>query len=529
MAVALVQKTAQQIFSGVSTTSRTITGVTSGNLVVCLITAASQPNPTNPPAIATPSGWTVAENPLGPGPSTDAYRPVNAIFYKANAASGSHTADFSGASTLPIDSYGAITLFEVSGCDTSSPLDTHNTTTSTSAAGSGSTPSVTNTVADAIAFAIGHPDSQSVSNLSFPPSSGYTDSDHSTNNSTDAAYDFGYKVLSATGSQSASWTWTGTSHFSGTIAIFKAAAGGGGVSGTAAWTEANDTAALTGTARVSGTSSWTEANDAAAVTGSVRVSGTAAWTEANDAAALTGSATVSGTAAWTEANDAAAIAGSATVGGSASWTEASDTAALTGTVGSAASGSLSWTEADDSAALTGSLTVSGSSAWTESSDTASLTGTVGTPVTGTASWTEASDTSALTGALTASASVGWTEANDTFAQTGSLTVSGSASWVEANDTWSISAFLGSVSGSLAWTEEDDIYVITGPSSGGGGYDAKTKVRKRVNELNKKILQAQAEEAQEITQIAVTKAKSVVKSAPTQGFDEDEEEALMLLL
>jgi hypothetical protein len=65
-------------------------------------------------------------------------------------------------------------------------------------------------------------------------------------------------------------------------------------------------------------------------------------------------------------------------------------------------------------------------------------------------------------------------------------------------------------------------------SGGGGYDdAKKKIRKRVNELNQKILQA---EAQEITETAVTKANSVVKSAPTeQGFDEDEEEALMLLL
>lgn len=68
-----------------------------------------------------------------------------------------------------------------------------------------------------------------------------------------------------------------------------------------------------------------------------------------------------------------------------------------------------------------------------------------------------------------------------------------------------------------------------PSSGGGRDDSKRKIRKRINELNKKILQAEAEEAQEITQTAVAKAKSAPKSAPTQGFDEDEEEALMLLL
>jgi len=63
-------------------------------------------------------------------------------------------------------------------------------------------------------------------------------------------------------------------------------------------------------------------------------------------------------------------------------------------------------------------------------------------------------------------------------------------------------------------------------AGGGRDDEKKKVRKRVNDLNKKILQA-SQEAQEITQ-AVTKAKSAPKSAE-QGFDEDEDEALMLLL
>jgi hypothetical protein len=67
------------------------------------------------------------------------------------------------------------------------------------------------------------------------------------------------------------------------------------------------------------------------------------------------------------------------------------------------------------------------------------------------------------------------------------------------------------------------------SGGGGGrYDSRAKVRKRVNELNRRILEAEAlEEAQQLTQ-AVTKAKSAPKSA-NQGLDEDEEEALMLLL
>lgn len=67
------------------------------------------------------------------------------------------------------------------------------------------------------------------------------------------------------------------------------------------------------------------------------------------------------------------------------------------------------------------------------------------------------------------------------------------------------------------------------SGRGGGYDAKAKVRKRINEANRRILEAEAlEEAQEITQAAVTKAKSATQSA-VQGADEDEDEALMLLL
>lgn len=222
MTVAFVQKTAQQLFSGVSTASRTITGVTAHNTVAALVTFASQPNPTNPAALPIPTGWTVAENPIGPGPDTSPYRPVNAIYFKADAASGSHTIDFSGAAALPTDSYGAITLIEFSGCDTTSPLDTHGTTSAMTGT-SGSTSAVTNSIADAVALVIGHPDSNGVSSLSFPPSSGYTDLDHSTNNSADAAYDFGYKILSATGSQQASWTWTGDAPFQGTIVILKGA------------------------------------------------------------------------------------------------------------------------------------------------------------------------------------------------------------------------------------------------------------------------------------------------------------------
>ena len=72
-------------------------------------------------------------------------------------------------------------------------------------------------------------------------------------------------------------------------------------------------------------------------------------------------------------------------------------------------------------------------------------------------------------------------------------------------------------------------------SGGGRDDAKKKIRKRVAELNKKILESEAlKEAQETTQVAVTKAKSapaipVSAQVEPDHWDEDDEEALMLLL
>ena len=117
-------------------------------------------------------------------------------------------------------------------------------------------------------------------------------------------------------------------------------------------------------------------------------------------------------------------------------------------------------------------------------------------------------------------------------------MSGVGSSVESGQTTAIPAegvaTVGAVASSIAATTAvpaagSSSVEATTPTTGGGIDGQKKKIRKRVNELNKKILEAEAlEEAQEITQTAVTKAKSAPKSAD-QGFDEDEEEALMLLL
>lgn len=89
----------------------------------------------------------------------------------------------------------------------------------------------------------------------------------------------------------------------------------GPVTGTLAYTEAADTAALAGTATpppISGTLGFTEGNDTAAIAASVGVSATLAASEGNDTAVLAGTFTpplVTGTITYTEAADTAAVTG----------------------------------------------------------------------------------------------------------------------------------------------------------------------------------------------------------------------------
>lgn len=112
--------------------------------------------------------------------------------------------------------------------------------------------------------------------------------------------------------------------------------GDGVVAGSAAWTEANDTASGSGTMTVSGSGSATESNDSATGSGVLTVSGTSVTTEADDAAAGSGTLSVSGTSSTTEANDTASASGTVTSDGSVigtiTATEADDQADAQGVV-----------------------------------------------------------------------------------------------------------------------------------------------------------------------------------------------------
>jgi concanavalin A-like lectin/glucanase superfamily protein len=127
-------------------------------------------------------------------------------------------------------------------------------------------------------------------------------------------------------------------------------------------------------------------------TGGTGISGSAAWTEAQDTWAGTGTVLVSGSAAWTEAQDIWSGTGTLTSSGSAAWTEAQDAWSGTGTVSNGISGSSAWTEAQDIWAGTGTVLVSGSAAWVEIQDTWAGTGSITLPtISGSAAWTESPD------------------------------------------------------------------------------------------------------------------------------------------
>lgn len=146
------------------------------------------------------------------------------------------------------------------------------------------------------------------------------------------------------------------------------------------------------TSGITGTAAWTEAQDIWTGAGGVQDNGTAAWVEAKDIWAGAGGVLVSGTAAWTEAADTWAGVGTVLVSGAAAWTEAQDTWAGAGTVASGITGTAAWTEAQDTWAGAGAVLVSGAAAWTEQQDIWSGTGSVTLPaITGTGAWTEAPD------------------------------------------------------------------------------------------------------------------------------------------
>jgi hypothetical protein len=95
-----------------------------------------------------------------------------------------------------------------------------------------------------------------------------------------------------------------------TLGQIDGAGGSAGVSGSAATTNADDTASASGSTTVVGSLARANANDAGSATGSTTVVGSSARTNANDTSSASGAAgSITGASATTNANDAATASG----------------------------------------------------------------------------------------------------------------------------------------------------------------------------------------------------------------------------
>lgn len=169
-----------------------------------------------------------------------------------------------------------------------------------------------------------------------------------------------------------------------------------GVTGSASYTQDDDTVAASGTVAIDGAASVTQDNDTVTSAGTVAIDGASAYTQADDtlsASGSVGSSPITGDAAYTQDNDTVAASGTVDVIGASAYTQASDTASASGTVGII--GAAAITQSDDTTSAAGTVAISGASSYTQADDTTSAAGTVA--IAGSAAYTQDGDTLSATG------------------------------------------------------------------------------------------------------------------------------------
>lgn len=181
-------------------------------------------------------------------------------------------------------------------------------------------------------------------------------------------------------------------------------AGGGGVSGTLAASDAPDAGAFAGALTFTGSLAATDAQDSASLSGTAFApgfSGALAATEASDSPAFSGALSFVGSITATEPQDQISLTGSTGSGGTLAATESVDTASLAGAFGAASfSGLLAATEATDTLAVSGSVMappIIGSLMASDGQDVAVLAGYV--PVYGVCAANDPIDYCVLAGAF----------------------------------------------------------------------------------------------------------------------------------
>lgn len=219
---AYVQKATGNFSNGGSgaTATATLTGVTAGNSIIAIVRGGSF-NYASAPSCSVSDGtsYNVAKSQTGDAGSN--VRPMAEIHYLHNVSSGTH-AVVATMNAGSFNAYGALDVVEVSGLDNAAPDVTAGSFSSSSTTPVTGTTGSTS-AADGIAIAaLGLLGSGTISLAA----SGYTNLyEDEAMNPDSVAGSSDYKILSATGAQSAAWGTLGSSKpYAGAIAVFLDAA-----------------------------------------------------------------------------------------------------------------------------------------------------------------------------------------------------------------------------------------------------------------------------------------------------------------
>ena len=168
---------------------------------------------------------------------------------------------------------------------------------------------------------------------------------------------------------------------------------------------------------VTGTVAYTNVNDSVVATGTTTVTGSLSYTNVNDSVVASGTTTVTGTIAYTNINDSVVASGKTTVVGSLAYTNADDSVVASGSVGSTVTGTVAYTNVNDSVVATGTTTIVGSLAYTNINDTSIASGT--TAVIGSLSYTNINDSVVASGSAgSITGTVAYTNVNDSVVASG---------------------------------------------------------------------------------------------------------------
>lgn len=229
MAGAFVKKSTQLFADNATSVAPSLASTVAGNHVEMLVEILNGDTTSPSSAVGTPTNsWLRAIGPVGPA-GADAFKPACAIFYKENIAGGTE----SGTITMPTGSYARVTITEHSGIATSGSLDVTASSVGVAVTSGDSGTTATTTNADSIALCVGGAENGvSITAFSSPAATGWTVVDTEPTNGFHGCGDSSRKILTTTGTQQGSWTFTPasppTAYFAGVIAVFKGVAAAAG-------------------------------------------------------------------------------------------------------------------------------------------------------------------------------------------------------------------------------------------------------------------------------------------------------------